>query len=272
MKKNTQKGGGWEQRDETVTYKLGDLEADPDSPFSLPIRMPGWFPDGVELPWRNVQRLFPEELIGIRPDLTPIPFGVQFCEPSSNPKKKKKGAAGASAQPDNPQKWILGDRIYEPTKAQTTSGWPPLMCLMCDLAKRIRKYNASLYRLRRLHYWFKFNKYVANDNSTFPPANPRGGDVDFKDLPDPNTDAFRKLARSAETDWIKVTNELNAFIEGAQLGYPTHIIVPEIRLVALDMVEVNGYVVSMRVATRVGLSEVGGSSSHVSISSAFSSY
>jgi hypothetical protein len=277
MKPNSKQGDNEITRHEVKTYKLNKIEGEnPDTPenpnpFTLPLRMPGWFPDGIELPWHQTQRLFPEEVIGRSINGIPIPFGVQFCEPPPAPGSSKRGAKDAKDSPrpaaqTDPHKWILGNRIYEPHRGETAQGMTPLMRLICDLAKRIRKYNASLYRLRRLHFWFKYRDYKHDKNCKFPPPNPYG---DVKDLPDAGSCEFRKLAQDSEKDWVRVTNDINNFIESAMDNYQDGC-----QLMLADMVEVNGYVVSMRVIVVPGPvhpNEPGGSSSHVSISSAFSS-
>ena len=79
----------------------------------------------------------------------------------------------------------------------------------------------------------------------------------------------------SERDWVKVTTDLNKFIEDAMERYN------DSQLLAADMIEVNGYIVSMRVvitplnppsSEMMHILEHNGSSSHVSISSAFSSF
>ena len=250
------------KRYEAKTYKMGNVQghddpAKPVSPFKLPIRLPGWFPDGVDVPWHNVQRVFPEEIVGLKMTV-PLPFPVEFCEstdPNNNNTTKKQ----------RPHQWILGIPIKEPKSATAARNRSHLDCLVCDLAKLVRRYNASLYRLRRLHFHFDYQ------GCALPQRNPCG---DPTTLPDPNSYEFRDLAEASELDWVKVTNALNDFLEDATDGYR------KVRLMAADMVEVNGYIVSMRVVVQprlhaargsVGILEAGGSSSHVSISSAFSS-
>jgi hypothetical protein len=208
--------------------------------------MPGWHPDADDKSSTGNQReeLFLEEGILYR-NKKFHPFPVQF---------------GASAGPD----WILGGSIPEPA-----SGEPPLTTLTRALALQVRRYNASLYRLRRLHYY----KHSGNDPATdpMPERNPTDG------LPDPlppiNSSAFDTLVGLAEANWSTVVSEIDMFLDQSHGG---------LTILAADMIEVNGYVVSMRVIadtpsnveirTKLRTLEVGGSSSHVSISSAFSSY
>ena len=88
------------------------------------------------------------------------------------------------------------------------------------------------------------------------------------------------MAKAAEADWTKVSNQVNDLLETASSGSSSF----GIELLAADMVAANGYIVSMRVVANepsenggpaspgIAAPEVGGSSSsHVSISSAFSS-
>jgi hypothetical protein len=71
-----------------------------------------------------------------------------------------------------------------------------------------------------------------------------------------------------------VTNALDEFIDEIHTNYGS------LKISAADMIEVNGYIVSMRVIAdnsnqdgsgTYRTTQIGGSSSHVSISSAFSS-
>jgi hypothetical protein len=220
------------------------------NPFTLSMKAPSWFPDGVDVPWNKKQGQFPGEAIGqVGENLRP--FKIRFSDKD------------AASHGENSHQWIFGNRIYEP-KGKAAKGLEkksPLAHMICELAKRVRRYNASLYRLRRLHLWFKGKVPM--------PPNPAGGDP-TANLPDPNSPEFHKCVQRAEKDWVKVTNDLGQFITKATKNK---------KLVTVDMVEVNGYVVSMRVITPTkrpssgGLIPLtlGGSSSHVSISSAFSS-
>ena len=94
-----------------------------------------------------------------------------------------------------------------------------------------------------------------------PPKNPFG-DEDL--TADPVI--LKRMIRVAERDWKNVTKAIDDFIEKGEFGSA------KLKVVAADMVEVNGYIVSMRVvATDLNKRVSGSSSSHVSISSAFSS-
>jgi hypothetical protein len=237
----------------TTTYKLGPISSESSgSPFNLLIRMPGWFPDGVDDGRGQCQRLFPEEMVGLSGG-SPLPLPVPF-------------------QPDyhtwcggDSDRWIHGVSIPDLPNPTTDQTEAPLTTLVRDLAVKVRRYNASLYRLRRLHY---HQKYSACAGYKLPPRNPYG---DPTSVPSPTADpdGFKIMISDAETDWRNVNDDLNCFLDkdtGIQRqGYG-------LALIAADMVEVNGYVISIRVvANPVFLKEAGGSSSHVSISSAFSS-
>src|SRR5207247_2420502 len=66
-RRRTDSKAGNNNRPPTNTYKLGKIDPpDVKSPFNLPIRKPGWFPDGAD--WNNVtgQRLFEDEVVGIK--------------------------------------------------------------------------------------------------------------------------------------------------------------------------------------------------------------
>jgi hypothetical protein len=82
------------------------------------------------------------------------------------------------------------------------------------------------------------------------------------------------MVEDAEADWIKVCDKVNDLLETASKDGNTF----GVKLLAADMIAANGYIVSMRVMVDGGQSvggaappEVDGSSSHVSVSSAFSS-
>src|SRR5262249_37036141 len=135
-----------------------------------------------------------------------------------------------------------------------------LTSLIRELADLVRRYNASLYRLRRLHYFTYFRKH-----KPWPPKNPHGDPV----LPPAVGKTLKDLVKDAERDWTKrVIPDLVDF-----LNSPYFCGKKEYSILAADMIEVNNYIVSMRVVAveENEDGEVGGSSSHVSISSAFSS-
>jgi hypothetical protein len=217
------------------------------SPFNLPVRMPGWRPDGAD--WNGVQcqRLFHEEVIGVGingngdPQSFPLEFEYKGCS----------------------KKWILGSKIARPQDVPAKE--KNLTQLVGELAAWARRYNASLYRLRRLHFC---NKY-SNSPKTWPRPNPSGAKPA---IPNPSdTAGFGQMIKDAEGDWQDVTDKLRDYLEKARKSYLG------LALLAADMIAVNGYIVSMRVVVQKPISggketfEPGGSSSHVSISSPFSS-
>lgn len=243
------KSAGPKNRSQTPTYELASISsADPSTPFTLPIRQPGWFPDGVDIGTKKRQRLFLEEVAGTTDTGLTQTFPVEFDDTVTS------------------KKWILGSRI---DSTQTDS----LTNLVQRLAVKVRQYNASLYRLRRLHFYWDYKdqdpRLVA-----FPPPNPYG---DPKTDPDPTKDlqGFKKMAQDAETDWARVSDQVNTLLETASSDGNTF----GVTLLGADMIAANGYIVSMRVVVNypdpnpggAPPPEAGGSSSHVSIHSPFSS-
>jgi hypothetical protein len=164
------------------------------------------------------------------------------------------------------KKWILGG----PLATTPPPGQTQLTQLIRDLAVKVRKYNASLYRLRRIHYCNKFHDDA--NKKYWPHPNPDGGDE--KDPTAGSTSDVTKRVSDAEQNWCTVTDDLDSFLESAKKGYPFAPAQSKIQLLGVDMVEVNNYIISMRVVVESILPpppEVCGSSSQVSISSPFSS-
>jgi hypothetical protein len=219
----------------TQTLKLGEIVAESSgSPFDLPKRMPGWRSDCVEeFNGRNCG-LFIEELIGWKNSsgssaAYPIPFQVEFND-------------------NNPFSW-LGGSIPDP-KPGPDAAWINLIRGVAALA---RNYNATLYSVRRLHY---FDKYERDDMLPNPNGPP---DPDLKKL---SKSDFADWAKIAERRWLKAARKLDAYLHSPPFSRP----------ILADMIEVNGYIVSFRlIAKNEGrLLEIDGSSSQVSLSSAFS--
>jgi hypothetical protein len=207
----------------------------------------------VDIGTKKRQRLFLEEVAGTTDTGLTQTFPVEF------------DYTGTS------KKWILGSRI---DTTQTDS----LTNLVQRLAVKVRQYNASLYRLRRLHFYWDYKDQDPR-LVTFPPPNPYG---DPKTAPDPANDlqGFKNMVQDAEVDWTKVSDQVNTLLETASTDGNSF----GITLIAADMIAANGYIVSMRVVvTQPGTNpepgtpggvpppEPGGSSSHVSIYSPFSS-
>ncbi len=118
--------------------------------------------------------------------------------------------------------------------------------------------------MRRLH--FHENAVPAGGP---PPRNPHGDKDSGNPLPDPESPEFRQLVAGAEAEWSTAVDKLNELLAVDANSPISHGCGPTMA----DMVEVNGYIVSMRVVAERQGGEVGGSeSSHISISSAFSSH
>jgi hypothetical protein len=224
------------------TYGLEPTKPASD-PFNRPVRPPFWYPDGRDFDNDQNKRIFAEEVVGLDLKSTASskpskPFGVEF---------EYKGVS---------KKWILGSKIANPGDAKDHENFTQLVR---ELAVKVRNYNASLYRLRRFHFCDKYH----DNPKTWPHANPDG---DPPDQLKPGTDPFVKLVKKAEENWWKVADELSDFLKTAKektyLGFT---------LIGADMIAVNGFIVSMRVVVTKDIREEGGSSSHVSISSPFSS-
>ncbi len=244
----------------TYPYGLDELKkgADSHSPSSkLRVREPFWYPDGSNPDTDGRKRVFLEEAIGINSSNEHLPFPVEF---------EYKGQS---------KKWILGGQMLE--VSDSMPAFKKLFTkLVRELGVQVRKYNASLYRLRRLHYCMS---YKDEDRKHWPHGNPDGGDA--KDPLATTDGGFEKRRDNAEMDWGKANDDLNGMLEAAKAGYPQ----PQegkpppalqALLMGIDMIAVNGYIVSMRVVVRrksngIGPLQTGGSSSHVSISSPFSS-
>jgi len=234
-------------RKPTETYQLGQCSSESsNAPFSLLKRMPAWYPDGVPTAQGQVQRLFPQEFVGGDGD-GPIAWQPPLGK-----------------DPVTSHKWILG------TTMPSAAGTDPagLISFMQELARRARSYNASLYRLRRLH----FASNYPSQPKRWPKRNPHG---DPKEQLNPGSFRFKQLAKEAEQDWQTVNDSLNELIEDASNG-----IYMNLKLIGADVILSNNYIVSMRVAVQKSSSaaeeatpmDIGPSSSQYSLDSAFSSY
>lgn len=233
----------------TQTYGLGSISSESsNSPFRLPMRMPAWYPDGVDAGCQ-CQRLFLEEGIGKDKDGIPKFDDFPFRGSSGN-------AASSSDETANLMQWVLGTKIPSPPKNQKES---PLTKLMREAAKRARKYNASLYRLRRFHFRYKF------PTAPQPAINPHGGN---NQEVDPGCDEFKYRVSEAEADWVQVNENLNRLFDDATCG-----LYPGLKLRAAEMITKNNYILSIRLVAVITekIKEVVGSSSQGSINSPFSS-
>lgn len=238
----------------TRTHKLGPIEDQPSthSMFTMRRRMPGWHPDADDNGYGKRKELFIEEAVGRDQHRTLQPFPVPTSKDGTTPVPFREPTNAADGPEFN--QWILGGPIPDEQPRESA-----LTTLLRELAVLARRYNASLYRLRRLHFFVTVGRDLA---APLPPKNPFGD----KDLTaDPVV--LQRMVNEAEQDFKNVTKAIDHFIDNAEFG-PF-----QLRLLAADMVEVNGYIVSMRVVARdfAPNVEAGGSSSHVSISSAFSS-
>lgn len=243
----------------TLTMSLEEVTAGgPGSTAAnstLRIRPPFWHPDGsppggTPADPKGRRQLFQEEIVGEVDHHKMRSLPVEF---------EYKGVS---------KKWILGGAIAETAPL----GHEQFTALVRALAVKVRKYNASLYRLRRIHYCNRFDP----TKHYWPHPNPDGGDEK-----DPTAGDVPKRVSDAEKDWCTVTDDLDSFLERAKTGYPNNPNDPNdpnikrvIKLVGLDMTAVNSYVIAMRVVVESIVAappEVCGSSSQVSISSPFSS-
>jgi hypothetical protein len=242
-------------RSATSTFKLSGVINHPSpGPFTMRMRDVGWHPDATLDSNDLREELFPEEAIGRDDKGFLIPFPVPTSQDANGKDVPFLDPTQAGAG-DGFNRWILGWSVPDVAEDE-----PPLTTLVRELATACRHYNASLYRLRRLHYHF----YHPDD--PLPPQNPHGD----PELPPRVGTTIAQLVAEAERDWKEVViPQIQNLLDNKQTFGGK-----DIQVIAADMMEVNGYIVSMRViAEGVGEgAEVGGSSSHVSISSAFSSH
>ena len=237
-------------RKQEHTYALGPLDPpDQQTPFKqLWIRSPGWFPDGADVGSALAEPLFQEEVVGIKKVQGKdhiVPFGIPFPD---------------FAKKDPSNIWALGHKLKQGTGGQTFTDF------VRRLALRARQYNGSLYRLRRLHFYWYYQDQAAG-TVDWPGQNPDGKPKETE-APDPkDLGDFQGRVTAAETDWMQVTDQLNSLLESGRDNSGNY----KPGKFAADMVTANGYIISMRVVIMLPGKEPGGSSSHISISSAFSS-
>ncbi len=215
----------------TITTKLGAVapaDTTPESPFSLPRRLPGWHSDSTvrktDIAIHERAPLYPEEALAQSPQGAflppPVPEfdGVPFAEPSeeTHPGEWLKYL----------RQWIVGNPIVETDSKE-------FYLLLLELAQLARNYNADLYRLRRLHYYHL--AATRGVTGPLPPRNPHG-EIDDPEPKDPVK--FAEQVRAAEANWKRSTSEIDAYINGEHRG---------LKIATADMVEVNHYIVSMRI-------------------------
>lgn len=259
---------------QTVTYQMGgiDTNSPPPTHFSKRTRKVGWWPDAADWSGQNSKdRLFQEESFGMAKDAVGndllVPFGVDF-KPANEDSKK----------------WVLGKKLAKPTDPKVDVNFT---LFVRRLARLARQYNASLYRLRRLRFYSKYPNIANNPSQVkWPKDSDKWGNSPWGSKPgkpDPVNDVngFHQMASDAETDWQRVTNNFDQYLNDIENTGKSSLFADtpfSFRLKAYDVVTVNGYLMSMRVLVDKPDSqgrqsrEVGGSSSHVSLSSAFSSH
>jgi hypothetical protein len=241
--------------------KPGDHVPHPQgSKFKGKVKLPGFLPDTFV---DDGQYLFLEEAIltspGFKAFAAPATGGAAFQEPAPGDP--------ATAWTDF-NSWILG-APFNPTIDPATHKPVPFDALLQDIATRIRKYNAALYWMRRLHFHEKAQLLNIPINSA-PPRNPHG---DLAPDPiNPTAPNFGSLVQAAQQNWKDAVNGLNDILLNGNNDF---------EYIWGDLVQVNNYIISMRIAASnvlptlksgAKIYEVGGSSSsHTSISSAFSS-
>ncbi|PWU08853.1 MAG: hypothetical protein C5B50_28655 [Verrucomicrobia bacterium] len=244
------------QAGQTKTYAMGGIDpSPPPSPFTLRKRLVGWYPDGADVTGDNsCDRLFQEEVIGIKDNKVLAPFPIHFQD-----------------QDEASKRWILGKKLVKPEEAPAK--YIPFTFFVRRVARLARQYNASLYRLRRLRFYSDYKDKLDQPGTVkWPENNPW---TKKPGIPNPkDSKAFGDMVQDAEGDWNTVTNNFHNYLKNT--GDTTDKF--NFTLQGADMVTANGYIVSMRIVVQgppsqgIGILEVGGSSSHVSLSSAFSSF
>ncbi len=230
----------------------------PDSKFQLKRRMPGWRPDTKN---GGNQKLYPEEML-----LKENEKFAAFRHPKENKSiLTEPDPMAPAAEWHEFNSWIVGS----PLKTGSSKEFD---MFLNSLARFVRRYNAALYWMRRLHF---HENATAMPEQEFP-RNSHGDQDNGEDLPDKGTQKFRDWVADAEKAWKVRIDELNYLLAG-KLGDSFDFGFIDTKA---DMIEVNGYIVSMRVVAQekpwtakdVGIKQIGGSSSsHVSINAAFSS-
>jgi hypothetical protein len=231
-------------------------QGDVQNYFKGKMKLPGWLPD---LPQGDDTFLFPEEALhqdkkGFDAFPPPNSFPNIFQEPLPQ------------------DAWILG----APFNKDQNSGFD---LLLEQLLTAVRHYNAALYWMRRLH--FHLRHVLEPDKfkiSTAPPRNPHGDGDDLANDKDLATWELKDFGDPADTTNPTRTAEQNwhdalVVLTGA-LTAPKTFSNVTFNPIYADVVQVNSYIVSIRVVaipTARGREMGGSSSSHISISSAFSS-
>lgn len=246
---------GSSKRTAGLALKPGGIEDHPTgSKFKGKLKTPGWLPDKTEYDEESVfleEAIFRHQERGLAAFPPPNHFGLPWDEPNPPP-------AFEEPQDNDPARWktfnqwILGGSF---TQKQNDA----FDVLLEDILKRVRKYNAALYWMRRLHF---HENADPNKILTKPPRNPNGDQDYGKEPKDWN---FDKLVPVAQANWKTAITELHGILTNGK---------PPFKHLLGDVVRVNDYIISIRVIAqdKAWPDQLGGSSSsHISISSAFSS-
>jgi len=256
---------------EYPTEKLGEIASSaPSPPFSLQVRNPRWCPDTQK---QGAVKFFQEETLWAEKgtgNLAHFPVPNDFVEPCPEFNVPTTDPDFYTKREDWHNQWkqfnelLFGFKLQMPQNP--TADDPDFFAFLTALADQARRYNAALYWLRRLHF---YKKGLGKD---YPPFNPHGDEL--KDGIDPTNSEFQGLVTRAEDRWQTTIDDMNKLLNGHDSS-----LVHGFKYTRADMVEVNGYIISMRVVSQKAAllkkhgKEIGGSSSsHISISSAFSSH
>jgi hypothetical protein len=237
--------------------------------------MPGWRADTLDKFFQKDVKLYPEQALLMDTATGRFePFGhvnpnlSLFQEPSPtfpDPNDPKKTKEQWLQEWLDFKSWSLGAPLNttKPTAFDT---------FLAEIAERVRRYNAAMYWMRRLH--FHENDVPIKD----PPKWNKHGDK-LEKLDNLTASDFQTLVTNAEQEWNDAVDSLNLLLAGNDpLPSSDSHSDQGFKFTSADMVEVNGYIVSMRIVSSqpqttsdYHTTQVGGSSSsHISISSAFS--
>ncbi len=142
-------------------------------------------------------------------------------------------------------KWVLGSRLHELKDGNELPRalWNAFNIWLYWLGVAARNCNASLYRLRRIH--------LQSEKNAWP----------MEPLPTDSKEEW--TVGDAEYDWQSSVLALRDLIRNPK----------GLKNTVVDMTQVNSYIVSIRAIGDIPSHEIGASeSSHISLSSAFSSY
>lgn len=237
---------------------VGQAPHPPGSVFRGERKMPGWRPD---MTTANFEYLFPEEAIFRDNQRKFHAFPPPTHPDASLPADKRPFKDPEPNDPDAIKRkfneWILGVPFVNTDDKKNTE----FDKVVKELLRLARNYNAALYWMRQLH----FHEKKSQEIGTAPPPNANGDLGPLPTTPDEHLNAVK----AAQARWKVVVNELNALLAGGGHKFKSFFV---------DFVQVNDYIVSARIVgdervpDNIAVEELGGSSSsHISISSAFSS-